>query len=261
MLENKIKRTLNHGGVVFGTGLTGPVEMPVLRILANCGIEWLFVDMEHGSLDVSELLGVVQMADVLGMCSVVRIPDLAYHWIARALDTGALSVMVPRVESRQQAELAVQWAKFPPVGVRGMGSPSYMSYVPVGWEEGITISNRETMVVLQIETKTGADHVEEIASVPGVDVLFVGPLDLSISLGHPGDVAHDESLELCRKVCRVTQEHGLAAGIVTGAGRSRMYYEMGYRMFSMGTALTHLRAGVRAAVAEFGEQVGAHLGQ
>ena len=255
MLNNNVKHALKEGAAVFGTGLTGPVDLPTLRVLAGEGVEWLFLDLEHGSLEIGGLLEAVQIADLLGMCSVLRIPDLSYEWVARSLDTGALSVMVPRVETKEQAELAVQWAKFPPVGRRGMGSPSYLSYAPVTAAEGIEISNRETMVVLQIETKAGADNVESIASVPGVDVLFLGPLDMSISLGRAGDVTSDEEHAVFRRVCRVARQHDLGVGIVCLPGQSRFYYDMGVRMFSMGTATTYLRQGVRAAVTEFKGQV------
>jgi 2-dehydro-3-deoxyglucarate aldolase/4-hydroxy-2-oxoheptanedioate aldolase len=255
MLGNKLKRALENGGSVFGLGMTGPIEVPVLRVLANCGVDWLFLDMEHGSLDIGDVLTVVQMADALGMCSVVRVPDLRYQWIARALDTGALSVMVPRVETADQAEQAVRWAKYPPQGVRGAGSPSYLSYAPASWGEGIEISNRETMVVLQIETQTAVENAAAIASVPGVDALFVGPLDLSVSLGRPGDTTSGESHRCVREVCSAAGGRGLAIGIVCAATQASLYHEMGVRMFSFGTALGYLRAGVLAARAEFETQV------
>ncbi|MCC7355698.1 MAG: hypothetical protein IT330_18305 [Anaerolineae bacterium] len=255
MLHNKVKQALKNDKAVFGTGLTGPIEMPVLRTLANCGVEWLFLDMEHGSTDISDLLNAVQVADLLGMVSVLRIPDLQYHWVARSLDTGALGVMVPRVETREQAELAVQWAKFPPVGVRGMGSPSFLSYAPVSPAEGLETSNRETMVLVQIETKKAVDNVEAIASVPGVDALFIGPLDMSISLGRPGDVASEESHQAFRKVCHVAREQGLAVGIVSLPDRVKTYYDMGVRLFSVGNFLYYIQTSVTAAAAAFKKQV------
>lgn len=255
MVHNKIKHALRSGQAVFGIGLTRAVEIPELRVLANCGVEWIFLDMEHGSIEVGDLLRVVQIADLLGVCSVIRVPDLDYHWIARALDTGALSVMVPRIESREQAERAVRWAKFPPIGTRGMGSPTYLSQAPVSWAEGLEISNRETMVVLQIETKAGVENLEAIATVPGVDVLFIGPLDLSISLGHPGEVSSQHSHAVYEKVCRTARQHGLAVGIVCRADQSRLYYDIGIRMFSSGTALGYLQSGTQAAAAEFREQI------
>lgn len=256
MLENRIKHLLQRDQAIFGVGLTGPAEVPVLRVLAQAGVEWVFLDLEHGSMDISGLLPAVQMLDALGVCSVLRIPSLDYHWVARALDTGALSVMVPRVESAAQAATAVQWAKFPPMGVRGMGSPSYLSYAPVSVADGVKISNRETMVVVQIESVAGVENVETIAAVPGVDVLFIGPLDLSISLGRPGDVASDESHRLFQRVCAAARAYHLAVGVVCQASQVRFYYDMGIRMFSVGTALTHLRAGVQGAAAEFRRQLG-----
>jgi 2-keto-3-deoxy-L-rhamnonate aldolase RhmA len=255
MLENKIKRALNNDQAVFGIGLTGRIEISTLRTLAGCEVEWLFLDIEHGSTDISDLVDAVQVADLLGMSSVMRVPSLDYHWVTRSLDTGALSVMIPRVESKDQAELAVDWAKFPPIGTRGMGSPSYLGYAPVTPAEGVEISNRETMVVLQIESTKAIEEIEAIASVPEVDALFLGPLDMSISLGKPGDVAGEESHRLFRHVCRVAREHGLATGTVCRSDQVRYYYDMGMRMFSIGTALSHLCAAVQATAAEFREQL------
>ena len=255
MLENKVKSALQRGQAVFGVGVTGPFEMPVLRTLANCGVEWLFLDEEHGSTDVSELLTAVQILDLLGVCSIPRIPSLDYHWVARSLDTGASGVMIPRVETREQAERAVQWARFPPLGSRGMGSPSYLSYASLPLAEGIEIANRETLIVLQIESVKAVENIEAIAAVPGVDVLFIGPVDMSISLGKPGDVASEVSHQLFRRVCQVARQHHVAVGIVCRADQVRFYYEMGIRMFSIGSALSHLRSAVQAAAAEFRRQL------
>ena len=256
MLENKVKRALKRGEAVFGVGVTGPIELPTLRVLAESGVQWLFTDLEHGSLDISGLLNVTQVADMLGMLAVPRIPDLAYHWVARSLDTGAMAVMVPRIETAEQAALAVRYSLYPPQGGRGMGSPSRLSYAAVGAAEGLEITNRETMVVLQIETLAGVENVEAVAAVQGVDVLFIGPLDLSISIRRPGQVGSWESHRLMRRVCAAAREHGLAVGIVCGAQQVGFYHEMGVRMFSCGSAIGYLRSGVRAAFDAFQRNVG-----
>ncbi len=255
MLQNRVKWALKEDRPVFGTGVGGHADASVLRTLANAGVEWLFVDLEHSSVDVSDLLQAVQFANALGMISVPRIPSLEYHWVARALDTGTLSVMVPRVESREQAETAVRSAKFPPVGMRGAGSPAHLSYAPVSWAEGVEIANRETMIVLQIESKLAADNIESIVSVPGVDAVLLGPLDMSISLGRPGDLASEVSHERFRQVCRAARAKGVAVGIVCTAAQVRFYYDMGIRLFSIGNVLGHLRAGVQAAAARFREEI------
>jgi 2-keto-3-deoxy-L-rhamnonate aldolase RhmA len=163
--------------------------------------------------------------------------------------------MIPRVEAGEQAEQAVQWSKHPPEGIRGMGSPSQFDYAAVPTAERVEISNHETMVVIQIETTVAVDNVESIASVPGVDALFIGPTDMSLSLGRPGDLFNDESNRLFRHVCQVAQEHDLAVGIVCGAEMVKFYYDMGVRMFSIGTGLSHMRTQVEATRAEFGKQL------
>jgi 2-dehydro-3-deoxyglucarate aldolase/4-hydroxy-2-oxoheptanedioate aldolase len=255
VLQNKLKHALQDDEAVFGVGVTFPLDIAMLRTLAVSGVEWLFLDLEHGSGDISGLLEVAQISKLLGMDGVARIPNLDYHWVARSLDTGLLSVMIPRVEHREQAELAVQWVKHPPLGIRGMGSPSQFDYSTLPPAERVEISNRETMVVLQIETVEAVDNVQEIASVPGVDALFIGPLDLSLTLGIPGTVASDRSHDLFRRVCQVARSHDLAVGIVCAAQQVRFYYDMGIRMFSIGTALTHMRTQVQAVEAEFRRQL------
>lgn len=255
MIQNRLKQALKDNKAVFGVGATFPVDLPTLRTLAVCGVEWLFLDLEHGSADISGLLDVAQVSKLLGMDGVARIPNLDYQWVARSLDTGLLSVMIPRVEHREQAELAVQWVKHPPLGIRGMGSPSQFDFSLLSPAERVEISNRETMVVLQIETVEAVENVETIASVPGVDVLFIGPLDLSLTLGMPGDVASDQSHELFRRVCQAAQRYDLAVGIVCTAQQVRFYYDMGMRMFSIGTALSHMRTQVQAIEAEFRRQL------
>jgi 2-keto-3-deoxy-L-rhamnonate aldolase RhmA len=255
VLQNKLKRALREGTAVFGVGVTFPLDIAMLRTLEVCGVEWLFLDLEHGSGDISGLLDVAQVSKLLGMDGVARIPNLDYHWVSRALDTGLLSVMIPRVEHREQAELAVQWVKHPPLGIRGMGSPSQFDYSTLPPADRVEVSNRETMVVLQIETVEAVDNVEAIASVPGVDALFIGPLDLSLTLGIPGNVASDQSHDLFRRVCQAARRHGLAVGIVCTAQQVRLYYDMGMRMFSIGTALSHMRTQVQSVEAEFRRQL------
>ena len=251
MLENRVKQALKRNEAVFGTGLVGPIGVTLLRTLANAGLEWLFMDLEHGCADISDLFTDVQVADMLGMVSVVRVPDLQYLWIARAMDAGALSIMVPRVESKEQAEYAVRCAKYPPLGVRGMGSPAALSFARVTPADALRISNEQSMIVVQIETVAGVEQSEAIASVPGVDVLFIGPLDLSISLGAPGDLSTPQWMEHAERVIAAARQHDKAVGIVTSVQQMRLWYDKGVRMLSVGTVLSYLRAGLEAAHNEF----------
>lgn len=255
MQENKLRRALKKGEPAFGVGLTFPLGIPTLRTLANSGVEWLFLDVEHGSGDINELLTVAQVSNMLGMSGVARIPNLEYHWVARSLDTGLMTIMIPRVEAKEQAEQAVQWVKHPPLGVRGMGSPSQFDYASVAGSDRVAISNQETMIVIQIETTEAVDNVEAIASVPGIDVLFIGPMDMSLYLGQPGDLFNDKSNKLFRHICCVAKDNDLAVGIVCGANMVKFYYDMGVRMFSIGTALGHMRTQVQATKAEFDKQL------
>ncbi|MHB0856739.1 MAG: HpcH/HpaI aldolase family protein [Anaerolineae bacterium] len=256
MSINPLKARLLEGQPVFGTGLIGPTDATTLRLLADGGVDWLFIDMEHGSLDTHDLPGIVQVASLLGMCGVPRVPNLEYPWIARTLDTGSLAIMIPRVETSAQAEQALQWIRFPPEGVRGMGSPAYLGHRPVPVAEGLAIANRETLVVLQIETVAAVENAEAIAAVSGVDVLFIGPMDLSISLGRPGDVASEASHTLFRQVCQAAASHGKAVGVVCRADQVGMYHAMGIRMFSVGHAMSHMASGLQTSRDEYRRQLG-----
>lgn len=256
MIENHVKRLLQRGDPVFGQGLVSPIGVSALRILAHARVDWLFVDLEHGASDMNDLLTDLQVADVLRLGSVVRAPDLQYHLIARCMDMGTLSIMVPRVETREQAEFAVQCVKFPPLGRRGMGSPAFLGFAAVPAPEAVRIGNEESMIVVQIESVTGVNNADAIASVPGVDVLFIGPLDLSISLGAPGDTSSAQWLAHADRTITAARAHGKAVGIVCSTADLRFWYDRGVRMFSVGTLLGHMRAGVEQARAEFSKQFG-----
>lgn len=137
------------------------------RLLSLTGIHWVLLDAEHGNLSDPDLHASIPAATSTGLSPIVRIPDLSRAWIKRALDAGAHGVMVPLISTVKDAEKAVRWAKFPPVGERGFGSP--FSGVLSGCKESyLESANGGTSVVVQIETKEGLDNVEEIAKVEGV---------------------------------------------------------------------------------------------
>jgi 2-keto-3-deoxy-L-rhamnonate aldolase RhmA len=256
MLENRVKQALQRNQAVLGTGVAPPVGIAMLRYLASTKLDWLFVDTEHSGGDMHDVFNDVQAADLMGLTPVLRVPDTQYHLIARAMDMGALSIMVPRVESKEQAERAVSYMKYPPMGRRGMGSAFYLGFASLPPAEGLPISNEQSMLVVQIESLTGVKNAEAIASVPGVDVLFIGPLDLSISLGKPGDFTTAEWMEQAVQVLAAAKKQHKAAGIVCTAAEIGDWYAKGMRMFSVGSTMSHMAAALRSVRAEFTRQTG-----
>src|SRR5512133_321764 len=176
MRINTVQKVLAEGKVQLGTGF-GQMRSPeVPRILAAAGFHWAFVDTEHGGFDLETVQDICRVSNLCGFCPIVRVADLQYSLVARALDCGAQGVMFPRVESPELLEKAVSWTKFPPVGIRGYGlAPTQTDFEPLSFSQIIEHVNANTMVVFQIETQRAVDAREELLSVPGIDAVMIGP--------------------------------------------------------------------------------------
>ncbi len=216
MRLNTVKRALAEGRLQLGTGFAQLRSPEIPRILAAAGFQWAFIDTEHGGFDVETVQDICRVANLCGLCPIVRVADLQYSLVARAFDCGAQGIIFPRVESPELLEKAVSWTKFPPAGVRGYGlTPVQVDYEPATFNQIIEHFNANTLVVLQIETKRAVEAREELLSVAGIDAVMIGPADLSISLGVPGDFQHPkmvEAMEAVRDSCRA---HGVAPGTQT----------------------------------------------
>src|SRR5271167_55529 len=150
----------------------------------------------------------------VGLTPIVRVADMQYALVARALDCGAQGVLFPRVESAELLERAVSWTKFPPVGVRGFGlAAAHLGYERASIPQILEHMNQNVMVVLQIETTLAVEKRDELLSVPGIDAVLIGPVDLSISLGVPGDFENPKMVEAMEKIVASCVKHGVAPGI------------------------------------------------
>jgi 4-hydroxy-2-oxoheptanedioate aldolase len=214
MRTNTVKQALKEGKTQFGcnTSMLRSPEVP--RILAAAGLDWSYLDSEHGGFDLETLQDLIRAANEAGLCPIVRVADLQYPLVARALDCGAQGVLFPRVESPELLEKAISWTRFPPEGVRGYGlQPTHVGYEAVGMPDIIAHSNANTMVVLQIETKTAIERIDELLSVPKIDAVMIGPADLSISLGVAGQFEHPTLVAAIEKIRDACIRHGIAPGI------------------------------------------------
>ena len=214
MTKNPVKARLREGGTAIGTMVSEMRSEEVAYILAAAGFDFLVVDAEHGSAGYETLQRVSRGARSAGIVPLVRVTDIAYPLIARTLDTGALGLMVPHVETANHAREIVRCAKYPPVGERGFGLRAAVTdYSGASVPDAIAWSNAETMIMAQVESRRCLDQLDEIAAVPGIDVLLIGPTDLSVSLGVPGQLLHPTMQEAYRHVVDVATRHGVAAGI------------------------------------------------
>jgi len=216
MRVNPVKAALKEGKVQLGCGFGQIRSMEVAKILAAAGFHWTFLDAEHGNFGIETLFDLCHAATGAGLSPIVRVADMQYALVARALDCGAEGVIFPRVESPELLREAVSWTKFPPLGIRGMGlGPQHFEYERVTVPQMIEHLNANTLVVLQIETLRAVEAREELLAVPGVDVVMVGPVDLSISLGVPGDFQHPKMIDAMEKIRDSCLKHGVAPGTQT----------------------------------------------
>jgi 2-keto-3-deoxy-L-rhamnonate aldolase RhmA len=148
--------------------------------------------------------------------------------VARALDSGAQGIIIPRVETAEQVEAAVSYAKYPPVGRRGAGGEARYGYVRRDVRTAVTEANEESMVIVQIESLAGVEQIEKIAAVPGLDVVCLGPQDLSISMDVHGDFGHPRFVETLQRIVDVCKRHNVATGMVEREPQAmQRWYEMG----------------------------------
>jgi 2-keto-3-deoxy-L-rhamnonate aldolase RhmA len=236
MQTNRVKAALKTGQAVTGPILHEVRSVGMIKLMAAAGHDFVFIDTEHGMYGMETVADLVQMALACGICPLIRPPDLAYHLVARALDTGAQGVIIPRVQTRQEAEAAVSFVKYPPAGRRGAGGDGRNAYERRGVRQSIEEADTETMVILQIESASGLQNVEEIASVPDVDVLLIGPNDLSISMGIPGEYNRPEFGEAVQRIVDAGQKHGVAAGTLGMSGElMKPWYDLGFRFLLCNT--------------------------
>ena len=237
MKPNAIKKDVLAGKTVAGAMIFEFFSPGISTILANAGCRFVLYDMEHSGLGYETLKWLFATCRGLPIEPMVRVPRGEYTWLARALDLGARGVMIPMVESREQALSIVQACRYPGAGRRGAAFGfAQCDYLGGDVGEKIRVANERTMVIAQIETEHGLENVEEIAAVEGVDVLWVGHFDLSNFMGIPGQFADPRFDAAMRKVVAACRRHGKAAGFMaTDAAWISRAKEMGYTMIAGGT--------------------------
>jgi 4-hydroxy-2-oxoheptanedioate aldolase len=221
MRTNHVKELLKRGEPALGAWLNLP-SISSARLMARLGFDWLLIDMEHTAQHpalVADMIATI--ADAGTSAPFVRIPYNSVEWFKWVLDAGAWGVLIPMVNTREEAQRAVACAKYPPVGMRSIGGV----FAPYGFgttdrSKYLEAANDEIIVMVQIESAQGVQNVDEILSVPGVDVAFVGPNDLHASLGlKPGLYSAESAfLEALERIKASARQHHVATGIMSGDG-------------------------------------------
>ncbi|MCC6589147.1 MAG: 2-dehydro-3-deoxyglucarate aldolase [Bryobacterales bacterium] len=206
------RRVLNHD-VLFGSFLNLGSALTA-EIVAMAGFDFVLIDLEHGAGFEAHLLGQLQAIAHTGAAPIVRVESLDRPRFHRVLDLGAQGIMVPHVDTPEMAKQAVAAMRYPPTGVRGVAMMNRACGFGTTFNEYVKTSSQTLLGIMQIESPEAVENAEAIAEVDGVDVLFVGPLDLSHSLGITGQFDHPKFIEAVRKVARAAEHTGKMSGIL-----------------------------------------------
>lgn len=240
---------MRSGAAVSGPIISESRSVGLIKALATAGHDFAWFDMEHAMYNWETVHGLVQYARAIGIAPLVRVTDLSYPLVARALDAGAIGVVVPRVETVEQVEAAAQYAYYPPIGRRGAGGEGRYGYERRTPAEAVAEVNSATVVVVQIETMSAVERIDEIAAVENIDVICVGPQDLSISLGKAGQFDDPTFVEAVTHVTRRVAAAGKAAGMVErDARRFERWHAAGGRFFACNTDTNMIYMSARADV-------------
>jgi len=245
-VENRLKARLQAAREpCFGTWISSS-SLLSLDALKDAGFEWFMIDTEHAPVNPETLAAMIAVLGPRGPTPLVRVGDINQYLIKQALDCGAHGVLLPLVSTEAQAKAAVAYAKYPPDGVRGAAAAAASRY---GRDLAayLRTANAQTLVGVQIETKEAMDNLDAIARVPGVDILFVGPQDLALSLGL-GDNRKSPVLRAAMgRVVEACEKHGKVPGtLVIDPEEKRSAVELGFRFVSLASDIRFLIDGARA---------------
>lgn len=254
---NRLQKSLRKREPAFGTWQMLPgTNLARVICRSSPSPDWLLVDLEHGNISDDSMHEIVAASAACGVSPIVRVPEGQSWMIKRALDSGAHGILVPVLETVQDAKNIVQYSKLPPVGTRGLESllavEKFVEQHPHGGKvkqltgaKYAQQANDSLVIAVQIETKSALENVKEIAAVPGIDVLFIGPFDLGINIGRPissPDQMDPELVDAIQSIHDAAQSAGKATGIYCDTGeQAREYANRGFHMVSAITDMIGIR--------------------
>lgn len=227
--RNKLQTQL-MAGTFLNLGSPTAVE-----IAADTGFDWLLTDLEHGSGSLADLRSMLLACRGSAAAPIVRIRSVDPDTVKFVMDSGAAGIMFPYVSSVAEAQRAVDCIKYPPMGSRGVAGAIRATDFGRNWNQYFSEANDNSLVVVQIETPEAVEASAEIAAIDGVDVLFVGPLDLSVNLGCPGDFSQPHFVDALNKVIESCRNAGKTPGILTKAGFEQQHKDLGFRFIAVGS--------------------------
>ncbi len=249
--SNPFKEALDRPGVRIGLWL-GLADSYCAEICATAGFDWLLVDGEHAPNDLRSMLRALQAVAAYPVDPVVRLPHGDPALVKQVLEIGATTLLVPMVDTAEQARELVRAMRYPPDGIRGVGSGLARSSRWGAITDYLNSANDNICLLVQVETQLGLDNIEAIADVPGVDGIFIGPADLSASMGYLGRPAHRNVIAAIENAFRMLAARDKPFGILaTDESLARHYIELGARFVAVGVDATLLAQAVRGLAVRF----------
>jgi 2-keto-3-deoxy-L-rhamnonate aldolase RhmA len=248
--DNPVRQALRAGGNAYGVFAAEFFTPGFCQIAAGCGADFVLFDQEHGAVGIDTLKAQIAFARGAGIAPFVRVPGLAYHLIAPVLDAGAFGIMVPMIETAEQAENLAKWCRYRPEGVRGLGfGVGHDDYDRGDVVRKMAAENERTLVIALIETATGIENADAILAVPGIDVGWLGHYDLTNTMGITAEFDHprfDAAVETLLAACR---RHGKTPAILAGTpDAARAWRARGFRCLACGTDIGLLQTALSGMI-------------
>ena len=249
LVENAAKRKMQAGGVALGFGVHHLRTSAVPMLAKASGHDWIFIDTEHGAFSVQEATQLCIAALPVGVTPIVRVCAGALDEGTRALDNGALGIVVPHVDTAKEARRISEAFHYPPDGHRSWGGPpAVYGYLPPAVAEAQKALNKEILIVAMIESPEGVENADAIAAVDGIDVLLMGTSDLTAELGISGQIGHPKVIEAYQAIIDAARKHGKFSGMggVYDQENARRYIAMGAQFILSGADHGYVMAGAKA---------------
>jgi 4-hydroxy-2-oxoheptanedioate aldolase len=247
-MNSRVKQTLGAGGVAY-TAKACYQDPELVEIIASGGVDAVWICTEHRAMSPETLYSLVQACRLGGADALVRVKPANHADVLPLLEIGVRGLMLPRVREVAEVQALVEMMKFPPLGKRGYdGVHADARYGRMTPADYMADANRETFLVVQIEEPEVVPHIEEIAALPGVDVVFVGPGDLTLGLGKFGQTGAPEVIAIIERVAAACARHGKVAGIPCPPDQVAKYRAMGYRFFNVFSDYRGVTAGLAQAL-------------
>lgn len=251
MIKNKLKRKLNEGIAAIGTFFVCNAP-DLVEIAALAGFDFVIIDNEHGPMRSESTQHLIRAAEVRGVTPIVRIPDRLESTILHTIDIGAHGIQVPQVNDANAAKEIIERSKYVPVGKRGLAFPRSADYGMCDINSYTDNANNETLIITHCENKTCLENLEEICQIPEIDVIFLGPYDMSQSMGVTGQVTHELVENAAKRVLEITNKYNKIAGIFAGNGEiAKKRAEQGFKYIAMGMDTTLFSAKCKEEINKF----------